>query len=137
MFKKLQDNEQIVIVVISGILFSLINFYDISTIIIYTMSFLVLLEAVRSVVSFVLDESHKIKLRYVIDGAILFGVRELFVGWVMLKKDFNEGFALAAFSFFLILGLVFIRIIAVKNSPDILEKITNQTKNKNINLKNE
>ena len=92
------------------------------------MSFLVLLEAVRSVVSFVLDESHKIKLRYVIDGAILFGVRELFVGWVMLKKDFDDGFALALFSFFLILGLVFVRIIAVKNSPDILEKISHQEK---------
>ncbi len=86
------------------------------------MSFLVLLEAVRTIFDFILNDKHNIKLRYVIDGAILFGIRELFVGWVMMKNDFNHGLMLSSASFFLILGLIIVRIILMKNSPDFLEK---------------
>ncbi len=114
--------QQALVVAITLVLFSAIIFFDISTIIIYTMSFLVLLEAVRTIFDFILNDKHHIRLRYVIDGAILFGIRELFVGWVMMKNSFQSGVMLSAASFILILGLIIVRIILMKNSPDFLEK---------------
>ena len=46
------------------------------------------LEIVRTIYEYIISDNHRVKVRYIIDGAILFGIRELFVGWVMLKTNY-------------------------------------------------
>jgi len=103
--------------IISILLFSLVYFFSIAKIIVYTLSFLILLESVRTIYDFVFEEQHRIKLRYLIDGAILFGLRELFVGWVMIKTDTKIGLIIMIVSLFSIFTLLLFRKDVIINSP--------------------
>ena len=65
------------------------------------MSFLILLEVVRTIYEYLVNSNHRIKLRYIIDGSILFGIRELFVGWITIKTDLILGLILVFVSIIL------------------------------------
>ena len=95
----LTKENKVIILVITGVLFSLSYFFGIAAIIINVMSFLILMEAVRTVWEYVTNPEHRIKVRYIIDSAILFGVREIFVGWVMLKTNLELGLLIMFVSF--------------------------------------
>lgn len=115
-------SQKILILVITGIIFSTSYWFDISTIIINAMSFLILLEVIRTIYEYIVNENHRIKLRYIIDGAILFGIRELFVGWIMLKQDMILGSIIVFISIVAIGVLIYFRKLIIENSPDYIER---------------
>lgn len=115
-------SQKLLIFIITLIIFSVSYWFDISTIIINVMSFLILLEVIRTIYEYVVNPHHRIKLRYIIDGAILFGIRELFVGWIMLKQDFIIGSIIVFVSIFLIGILIYFRKLIIENSPDYIER---------------
>lgn len=114
-------NTKFAILSITLIIYSLSFYYDISTIIINTMSFLILLEVVRTIHEYIFNDSHRIKLRYIIDSAILFGIRELFVGWVMIKQELIIALLIMLSSMITIGILIYFRKIVIVNSPECLE----------------
>lgn len=132
--KKIYNSEKIYTVLITLLLFCVSYFIGLPEIIILSLSFLILLEIVRTIHDYIVNETHRIKIRYVIDSAILFGVRELFVGWVMLKStgnfsmnSFNMPYSLLGLSIMVIsllsIGtLIFFRVKVIQSSPDVLEK---------------
>lgn len=120
--KDIIKSEKFIILLITIIIFSFSYFEDISTIIIHTMSFLILLEVVRTIYEYLVNHNHRIKLRYIIDGAILFGIRELFVGWITIKTDLILGLILVVVSIILIGILIYFRKKVIENSPDYIER---------------
>jgi len=108
----------------------------IASVIIYSLSFLILLEIIRTIVDYIIKSEHRVKIRYIIDGGLLFGMRELFVGWVMLKVPGTSGIILGTFIVpSALLGLVIMTISLISigilinfrykvimSSPDKLEK---------------
>ena len=114
--------NQLITIIIAGGLFSLSYYFPISTIIIKTLSFLILLEVVRAIYEYATNSEHRIKVRYVIDGAILFGVRELFVAWVMLKTDIDKASIMMTLSIAAIGILILYRKAVIETSPSRLEK---------------
>lgn len=119
--KSIFKSEKIGLFLFTLLIYSLSYFYDISIIIINTMSFLILLEVVRTIHEYITNESHRIKLRYIIDGAILFGIRELFVGWIMIKQEFLLALLIMSASIITIGILIYFRKIVIINSPECLE----------------
>ena len=115
-------SQKLLIFIITLIIFSASYWFDISTIIINVMSFLILLEVIRTIYEYVVNPNHRLKLRYIIDGAILFGIRELFVGWIMLKQDFIIGSIIVFISIILIGILIYFRKLIIENSPDYIER---------------
>jgi len=89
------------------------------------------MEVVRTIYEYLTNNQHRIKVRYVIDGAILFGIRELFVGWVMLKENQEKGMLIMSLSFIGIFILIMYRILVIKSSPDYTEKCEVCTKKGN------
>jgi uncharacterized membrane protein (DUF373 family) len=90
------------------------------------MSFLIMLEITRTIYEYIVNPSHRIKLRFIIDGAILFGIRELFVGWIMLKTDLMLGGIITGVSLFIIGVLIWYRKRVVESSPDNIEGEKNE-----------
>jgi len=133
--KRIIDNTKIVIFLITLGLFGLSYFVGIATVIIQTLSFLILLEIVRTIYDYIIKPEHRVKIRYIIDGGILFGMRELFVGWVMLKSGelsalivmgYVVPMAVIGLSIMIISGLtigalIFYRYKVIISSPDQLE----------------
>jgi len=120
--KKMIDSPKCLILILTSILFATSYWFDISQIIIMSLSFMILLEVVRTIYEYIVNPNHRVKMRYVIDGAILFGIRELFVGWVMLKTDLTMGLVIFGISILAIGILIFYRYKVIKSSPDSLEK---------------
>ena len=106
----------------TALLFSLSIWYDIAQIIIMGLSFVILLGVVRTVFEYGTNDNHRVKVRYSIDSAIIFGIRELFVGWVMLKTDLMSGSSIMLLSLAAIYILVRVRKRVIDSSPDVLEK---------------
>ena len=129
------NNTKIVIFLLTLGLFSVSYFVGIASVIIQTLSFLILLEIVRTIYDYIARPEHRVKMRYIIDGGILFGMRELFVGWVMLKSStlsgiISFGFAVPSALLGLIImiislvtigALIFFRYKVIMSSPDQLE----------------
>ena len=132
--KEALDSTKIAIFFITLGLFSLSYFFSISTIIIQVLSFLILMEIVRTIYDYITHPEHRVKMRYIIDGGILFGMRELFVGWIMLKSTTSVtlfgilipnalvGFVIMAISILVVGVLIFYRFKVMQSSPDYLEK---------------
>lgn len=123
--KKILIKENFHILLISLLLFSSFIYFGIANVIIYALSFLILVEIIRTIYDFVFKDNNRIKLRYIIDGGILFGMRELFVGWVMLKTDLFTALAIMITSIITIGILLYYRIKVIKYSPDNLESCKN------------
>lgn len=131
---KIKDNPKALILILTIALFSLSYFVSIATIIIQTLNFLILMEIIRTIIDYIQRPEHRVKLRYIIDGAILFGIRELFVGWIMLKSTTHVllfginlpsaviGIIIMIISLITIGILIFYRVKAMQSSPDYLEK---------------
>jgi len=129
-------SSKLLILIITSIIFSLSYFVGIASVIIYSLSFLILLEIIRTIVDYIIKSEHRVKIRYIIDGGLLFGMRELFVGWVMLKVPGTSGIILGTFIVpSALLGLVIMTISLISigilinfrykvimSSPDKLEK---------------
>lgn len=132
--KKITESSKFIIVILTSILFSLSYFFGITKIIISVLSFLILMEIVRTIYDYITNPTHRVKMRYIIDGGILFGMRELFVGWIMLKStetiimfSVNIPTALIGICIMLVsllaIGiLIFYRFKIIQSSPDYLEK---------------
>jgi uncharacterized membrane protein (DUF373 family) len=80
------------------------------------------METVRTIYDYVFKDEHRIKIRYVVDGGILFGFRELFVGWIMIKTDLFLGIIIMVISLISIGVLFYFRTKAIDDSPDNKEK---------------
>ncbi|MBT3882778.1 MAG: hypothetical protein HOF69_05920 [Campylobacteraceae bacterium] len=116
------NNSNIVIFFITAILFSLSYIINIANIIIYTLSFLILMEVIRTIYEYIFNEEHKINLKYVMDGGVLFGIRELFVGWVMIKTDPVTAILIMTISLITIGALIFYRYKIVIHKLSIIKK---------------
>ena len=79
-------------------------------IILSTLLFLILLEFVRTICDFAFSEQHIIRVVYSIDAAILFGIRELFTGWLLLKTDLFGAITIIAISTTLLFFLFILRV---------------------------
>lgn len=120
--KVLKNKSNVFILLISLVLFGISYFVGIATVIIGSMSFLILMETIRTIYEYVVNDEHRIKIRYVVDGGILFGFRELFVGWVMIKTSIILGLIIMIASIITIGILFFYRTKAIESSPDSKEK---------------
>jgi len=103
------------------ILFSLSYFIPIAEIIIMSLSFVILMEVVRTIYEYIANDNHRVKVRYIIDGSILFSLREFFVGLVMLKTSLILGIIIVSVSLISTGALVFYRKKIIQSSPDTLE----------------
>lgn len=99
-----------------GVAFSTINM-----VILHTLEFLILFEIVRAIAEFILNKENRIKMRYIIDSAILFSIRELYVGLVELHTNLQMGAALTGISLVALGALIFFRTKLVKYSPDFFK----------------
>jgi len=122
MMKKFIGTSNILVFLITLIIFSSSYFFSISTIIIHTLSFLILLEVVRTIYDYTVKPINRVKVRYIIDGGILFSIRELFVGMVMMKTVMNIALIIIAVSLIVMGVLIYFRHKVIKSSPDSLEK---------------
>lgn len=108
---------------------------DINSVILHTLEFLILFEIVRAMAEFILNKQNRVKMRYIIDSAILFSIRELYVGLVEIHNDTMITFSIFGYEFTMLLGiimtfvsltaigaLVFIRTKLVKYSPDFFNE---------------
>jgi len=118
---KIFKNTPLIVLIITTFLICLNYFYSTSQIILMSLNFLILMEIIKTILEYLYYEQHRVKLRYVIDGAILFGIRELFVAWVMMKTNYDKSLHIIGVSIIIISILIFLRIILIKYSTDILE----------------
>lgn len=116
------NKSNIFIILITSMLFLFSIKYDITDIIISALSFLILMEAVRAIIEYMTNKEHRIHIRYIFDGAILFGIRELFVGWLMIKTDTVLGIIIMVSSLITIGVVLLFRYISMKQSPKAIEK---------------
>jgi len=107
---KILTSEKAIILVMTVILFAMSYYINISTIIISTLSFLILMEAVRTVYDYVVLEEHKINVEYIIDGGVLFTIRELFVGLLMLKTTLILGLIITFVSVLVMGSLIYYKV---------------------------
>ena len=115
------STSKIPVVLLALLLFGLTYWFKPTDIILHTLSFLVLLEIVRTVYEYTIKPNHRIKLRYMLDGAILFSIRELFIGLTLIKNDLSTGLIISGASMGVIGLLIAYRIQVIKSSPYNLE----------------
>ena len=89
--------------------FSTSLWFKTTDIIINLLNFLIILEIVRTIWDYVVKDGHIIKIRFILDGAILFCIRELFVGLTMMKADIILSSFITCLSLLTIGALVFYR----------------------------
>jgi uncharacterized membrane protein (DUF373 family) len=119
---KVIKSDKVIVLLFTAILFGVGLKFGIAVTMISAMSFLIMMEIVRTIYEYIVTPEHRMKLRYIIDGAILFGIRELFVGWIMLKTDLNLGGIISGVSLTIIGILIWYRKQVMEISPDNLEK---------------
>jgi uncharacterized membrane protein (DUF373 family) len=121
--KEFLNSPKILIIILTIILFGVSYFTGMANVIIYTLNFLILVEIVRTIVDYINNPEHRIKIRYIIDSGILFSIRELFVGMVMMKTPALALSLIIIITSMLVLGgLIFYRHKVIKSSPDQLEQ---------------
>jgi len=119
------NSSKFLILFITSIIFGLGLYFGID-VLLKVLSFLILLELVRTIYEFIVKEDHRIKIRYVIDGAIVFVVHELFVGLLLLKKDLLTGGGIVGITILCLSALISYRKEVILTSPDKLEKEFNE-----------
>lgn len=109
----------IILLLVTGGLFTVgMMFSSMTQIILHTLEFMILFEIVRALAEFVFDNSNRMKMRYIVDSAILFAVRELYVGLIEIHKDLILGVIIVTVSLLSLGALIFYRTKLVKYSPD-------------------
>jgi len=119
--ERLFYSDKVLVVIFTIILFGLGLNFGIAETMISAMSFLIMMEIVRTIYEYIVNPEHRVKMRYIIDSAILFGIRELFVGWIMLKTNLILGLIIAVISIFFTWILIKFRKSVIESSPDVLE----------------
>jgi len=89
-----------------------------------------LLEVTRTIYDYTVRPVNRVKVRYIIDGGILFAIRELFVGMVMMKTSLYLALIIIGMSLIVMGVLIYFRHKVIESSPDYLEKC--YTENKEI-----
>jgi uncharacterized membrane protein (DUF373 family) len=120
--KRLVDSPKLIILFLSLSVFSLSYFFTLTQIILNLLSFLIMLEIIRTIWDYLVKDNHIIKIRFIIDGAILFCIRELFVGLTMMKEEIITAVLITLLSLFTIGALVFYRHKIILHFNKDLEK---------------
>ncbi len=102
-------SPKLLILVGALLVFSTSFWFSTTDIILNLLNFLIILEIVRTIWDYVVKDEHIIKIRFIIDGAILFCIRELFVGLTMMKVDIILSGLITLLSLLTIGALVFYR----------------------------
>ena len=130
--EQLLNNTKIGIFTVTVILFFVgIYFYDLPTVILSLLEMLIMLEIVRAIFDYVVEHEHRVKVRYIVDSAIVFSVHEAYAGWIIIKKIGDTNISVD--NFYLGVGILIISLIAmgvlihyrtkvIQSSPDYLEK---------------
>lgn len=109
----------VILLLTTGVLFAYGQYTnDMTHVILHTLEFLILFEIVRALTEFILSNNNRIKLRYIVDSAFLFAVRELYVGLVEIHTNIVLGLVITGVSLVGMGALVFLRTKLVKYSPD-------------------
>ena len=80
------------------------------------------MEVIRTIYEYIFNDEHKVNLKYVMDGGVLFGIRELFVGWVMIKTDPVSAVMIMSVSLITIGALIFYRHKIVVHKLSTIKK---------------
>lgn len=114
-------NSRIILELIVALtLFSFIflDYVSLFTVIAHLLSFIIVLEVVRMLMEFSFNKNHVMKLRYVIDGAILFFLRDL----ILIVSDENYKLEYVEDKVFFLLKVISVlfifRILALLFSPN-------------------
>jgi len=116
------NSPKFYILIVTALLFSMSYWFGISIIIIDTLSFLILMEIVRTIWDYIDNPEHRVKVRYIIDGGILFTIRELFVGLLMMKTSLELALVIVLIAIIVMGSLIFFRHKVILSSPDVIEK---------------
>lgn len=119
--KSIYNSSKFIIFIISGLIGIISFYFGVSIVMLSMLNFLIFLEITRTIYEYIVEDGHRIKMRFLIDGAILFGIRELFVGWVLIKNNLDLGLILMGISLLTVGILILYRIAIIKSSPDFLE----------------
>lgn len=118
MIEKLQLPRVQVMVKVVITLFLFITVKDIGAIdsvnqlVIALLEFIIVLEIVRMIFEFVLDDEHRIKLRLMIDSTIVFFIRDVML---IANDKFDET---KIFSLMLVIAILFLfRFVAMRYTP--------------------
>ena len=82
---------------------------------------LILMEIIRTIYEYISEPHNRMKVRYIVDSAIFFGFRELFVGWLMLKTNLALGLVIMGVSLLALAMIIFFRTKVIKDSPENLD----------------
>jgi len=115
----LKQNKTTITIILGLMIFSLSYWIDLAVLMIKLLSLLIIFEIMRTIIEYITLDEHRIKIRYVIEGAIIFGIREFFVGWVMIKKDLFLGSAIMILSAFGIWFFMKQRSKSIKQEEEI------------------
>lgn len=96
----------------------ILNFLKFATVIVALLIFIVLLEVVRMVTTYVLGKEQVMKLRFIIDGFIIFFMRDLVLIFSSEKYSIIEKEEKLIMIIALIFSLFIFRIMALYFSPN-------------------
>lgn len=106
----------------STILFVVGYYIGFAEVMIGLFTFLIIMEIVRTIYEYMFNPESRMKVRYIIDSAIFFGIRESFVGWLMLKTNLELGLVIMVVSIMATGAFIFFRRKVIESSPDKIEK---------------
>lgn len=118
------DGVTLIQVVIASSLFGLFYFglATFSSIVVNVLSFIVFLEIVKAISNFITNKDHVIQLRTVIDGFIVFFLRDL----ALIFSDEKNDLTMKVIKIFIILVIITFlftfRILSLKYSPSDKKK---------------
>lgn len=107
-------------VTIAAILFGIALIFSHIAVVINLLYFIIILEITRMIVEYIKSPTHRVKIRYLVDAAIVAVVRELIIIIVDSHKLVEHLLALKIY-FGILFGLLIARIIVLKISPDGFE----------------
>jgi uncharacterized membrane protein (DUF373 family) len=112
-----KKREVIVEITIATIMITLMwmGFFSAKTIIMNILLFIVFVELIRMLVSFI-SEGKAMKIRYLIDGSIAFLLREMIIEMTS-KNDINHKYMEIGLIIIVLIFLFIFRLISTKFSP--------------------
>jgi uncharacterized membrane protein (DUF373 family) len=111
-------------VTLALILFSIALMYSHISVVINLLYFIIILEITRMIVEYIKSPTHRVKIRYLVDAAIVGDIRELIIIIVDSHKLAEHLFALETY-FAILFALLIVRVIVLKISPDGFEYKSN------------
>lgn len=97
-------------------------FYDMNTVIIAALYTVVFIEIYRILWEYTTRDDNRMKMRYAVDGAFVFLLKEQYIAWILLKEDYDTALKLIAVYTSVMIIFVIIRIVLGFFSPSHIEK---------------